>query len=77
MKWVLVSPSAAAFSFIMVTNASSLPATACASASVASAPEGTTAPPKADNAYFDDAVFIGDSRTDGLRLYAPMEQTRP
>ena len=37
-------PSAAAFSFIIATNASSLPATACASASVASAPEGTTAP---------------------------------
>lgn len=32
-------------------------------------PEGTTAPPKADNAYFDDAVFIGDSRTEGLMLY--------
>lgn len=26
-----------------------------------------------DEAYFDDALFIGDSRTDGLRLYSPFE----
>ena len=24
-----------------------------------------------DESYFDDALFIGDSRTDGLRLYSP------
>lgn len=26
-----------------------------------------------DESYFDDALFIGDSRTDGLRLYSPFE----
>lgn len=25
-----------------------------------------------DESYFDDALFIGDSRTDGLRLYCPI-----
>ena len=27
-----------------------------------------------DESYFDDALFIGDSRTDGLRLYCPIGQ---
>ncbi|MEG2455554.1 MAG: GDSL-type esterase/lipase family protein [Oscillospiraceae bacterium] len=27
----------------------------------------------ADSTYFDDAVFIGDSRTDGLKLYSGMK----
>lgn len=26
-----------------------------------------------DESYFDDALFIGDSRTDGLRLYSPFD----
>ncbi len=26
-----------------------------------------------DESYFDDALFIGDSRTDGLHLYSPFE----
>jgi len=27
-----------------------------------------------DESYFDDALFIGDSRTDGLRLFSPIGQ---
>ena len=37
----------------------------------ASSASGTTIA-GADNAYFDDAVFIGDSRTEGLMLYGSL-----
>ena len=41
------------------------------------APVGTTAPPApafqtVDLSYFDDALFIGDSRTEGLALYGDL-----
>ena len=29
----------------------------------------------APDGYFDDALFLGDSRTEGLRIYAPIENT--
>lgn len=43
--------------------------TSASSGETVGQPGNTTAPPQADNAYFDDAVFIGDSRTEGLMLY--------
>ena len=36
-------------------------------------PEPVTQIMEVDERYFSDALFIGDSRTDGLRLYAPIE----
>lgn len=36
-------------------------------------PEPVTQIMQVDENYFSDALFIGDSRTDGLRLYAPIE----
>ncbi len=36
-------------------------------------PEPVTQIMQVDEGYFSDALFIGDSRTDGLRLYAPIE----
>lgn len=35
-------------------------------------PPGPLAVYGEDESYFDDALFIGDSRTDGLRLYSPL-----
>lgn len=35
-------------------------------------PTGPLAVYGEDESYFDDALFIGDSRTDGLRLYCPI-----
>ena len=37
-------------------------------------PTGPLAVYGEDESYFDDALFIGDSRTDGLRLYCPIGQ---
>lgn len=36
-------------------------------------PEPVTQIMEVDERYFSDALFIGDSRTDGLRLYAPID----
>ena len=39
----------------------------------ATEPEPVTQIMEVDEQYFEDALFIGDSRTDGLRLYAPIQ----
>ena len=66
------------------TQASSAPATdpPPTTASTTAATTGTaesadppgSVPPEAGDAYFNDAVFIGDSRTEGLMIYGKMPE---
>ena len=40
------------------------------------APDGQTGFTSVDESYFADALFIGDSRTDGLALYCPVGESK-
>lgn len=56
-----------------VTETTEAPATEAVNDSFGeTAPTGPLAVYGEDESYFDDALFIGDSRTDGLRLYSPI-----
>ena len=56
-----------------VTETTEAPATEAVNDSFEeTAPTGPLAVYGEDESYFDDALFIGDSRTDGLRLYSPI-----
>lgn len=76
--------TAPASSLASDTQASSAPATdpPPTTASTTAATTGTaesadppgSVPPEAGDAYFNDAVFIGDSRTEGLMIYGKMPE---
>ena len=40
------------------------------------APDGSPSFTSVDESYFSDALFIGDSRTDGLALYCPVGESK-
>jgi lysophospholipase L1-like esterase len=52
--------------------AAPVPATEAPSMSETEAAAPEAAPSESTGAFFDDALFIGDSQTDGLRSYAPV-----
>ena len=76
--------TAPASSLASDTQASSAPATdpPPTTASTTAATTGTaesadppgSVPPEAGDAYFNDAVFIGDSRNEGLMIYGKMPE---
>lgn len=66
-----VSRSSSPASSIVSSTAAPRPGPESSTRLPASTPSAQTPPPfqTADDAYFEDAVFIGDSRTEGLMLY--------